>query len=85
MGSSFPLSLSQKAAPAWPTQVADHPGPEPGFRLFEFFREREREEVFCFQRLAKAFVGAGSEKLKMRRSLPTMSRYYLTDEYYHRH
>jgi hypothetical protein len=32
---------------------------------------KERGEVFCFQRLAKAFIGADSEKLKLRRLPPT--------------
>jgi len=39
--------------------------------FFEFGEEREGE-VFCFQRLAKAFIGADSRKLKMRRLPPTL-------------
>jgi hypothetical protein len=38
--------------------------------LFEFGEEREGE-VFCFQELAKAFIGADSRILKMRRLPPT--------------
>jgi hypothetical protein len=53
--------------------VADHLVPNQVLGFFEFFRERERGEVFCFQRLAKAFIGADSRKLKMRRLPPTES------------
>jgi hypothetical protein len=42
--------------------VADHLVPNQVLGFFEFFRERERE-VFCFQRLAKAFIGADSRGL----------------------
>jgi hypothetical protein len=55
---------------AWPPQVADHLVPNQVLGFFEFFRERERE-VFCFQRLAKAFIGADSRIWKMRRLPPT--------------
>jgi hypothetical protein len=71
---SVPLSLSQKAENPTlrtPTQVAAHLVPNQVLGFFEFFRERERGEVFCFQRLAKAFIGADSRKLKMCRAPPT--------------
>src|SRR5262245_41738142 len=67
-----PHSLSQKAAtPTWLTQVADHPGPEPGLKAFLNFRGKREGEVFCFQRFAKALIGADSRDLKMRRLPPT--------------
>jgi hypothetical protein len=40
-------------------------------QVFLNFREKREGEVFCFQRLAKAFIGADSETLKMRRLPPT--------------
>jgi len=52
------------------TQVSDHLVPNQVLGFFEFFREREGGE-FYFQRLAKAFIGADSENLKMRRLQPT--------------
>jgi hypothetical protein len=52
----------------------EHLVPNQVLGFFEFFREREGE-VFCFQRLAKAFIGADSKKLKMRRSPPTLPLY----------
>ena len=48
--------------PPWSEQV---------LRIFEFQGEKERGEVFYFQRPAKAFIGADSENLKMRRLPPT--------------
>jgi hypothetical protein len=42
-----------------------------GFQAFLNFREKERGEAFCFERLAKDFIGADSRKLKMRRLPPT--------------
>jgi hypothetical protein len=65
--SAFPLSFFQKAGP----EVADHLIPNRILRLFEFQEEREKGGVFCFQRLARAFIVADSRKLKMRRSPPT--------------
>jgi len=47
------------------------PGPEPGLKAFLNFRGKREGEVFCFQELAKAFIGADSRKLKMRRLPPT--------------
>jgi hypothetical protein len=49
----------------------EHLVPNQVLSFFEFFRERERRKFFCFQRLAKAFIGADSKKLKMRRVPPT--------------
>jgi hypothetical protein len=51
--------------------VADHLIPNRILSLFEFQGEREREKFFFFQRLAKAFIGADSRNLKMRRLPPT--------------
>ena len=71
----FSLSPQKPKIPlsAWPIQVADHLVPNRILRLFEFQGERERGEVFCFQRLARAFIGADSKNLKMRRLPPTTS------------
>jgi len=44
-----------------------------GFRLFKIPHEKREGEIFCFQKLAKAFIGADSGKLKMRRLPPTRS------------
>jgi hypothetical protein len=41
--------------------------PNQVLRFFEF-----QGEVFCFQRFGEAFIGADSEKLKMRRLPPTI-------------
>jgi hypothetical protein len=46
--------------------MADHLVPNQITEFFEFGEEREGE-AFCFQRLAKAFIGADSRILKMRR------------------
>jgi hypothetical protein len=51
--------------------MADHLVPNQVLGFFEFQGEREKGEDFCFQRLAKAFNGADSGKLKMRRLPPT--------------
>jgi len=40
------------------------PGPDPVLGFFEFFREREGGEAFCFQRLTEAFIGADSRDLE---------------------
>jgi hypothetical protein len=52
------------------------PVPEPDHRDFLNLGKKERGEVFCFQRLAKAFIGADSRKLKMRRLPPTCIGFY---------
>jgi len=43
------------------------PGPEPGFEGFEFLKQRQGGEVSLFRTFAKAFIGADSKNLKMRR------------------
>jgi hypothetical protein len=48
------------------------PGPEPDHKSFLKFGEEREGEVFCFQKLAKAFIGADSRILKMRRLPPTV-------------
>jgi hypothetical protein len=48
----------------------EHMVPNQNTGIFEFEEEREGE-VFCFQRLAEASIGAASRKLKMRRLPPT--------------
>jgi hypothetical protein len=53
----------------------EHLVPNQVLSFFEFFRGKREGEVFCFQRLAKAFIGADSKKLKMRRSPPTLPLY----------
>ena len=50
------LSLSSpkpKSALREAAQVVDHLVPEPGFWLFEFFRERESGKLFVFKGLQK--------------------------------
>jgi hypothetical protein len=37
------------------------------FLDFLNFRRKREGKIFCFQRLARAFIGADSKKLKMRR------------------
>ena len=68
------LSLSLKKpqiwCSAWPTQVVDPLVPNQILGFFDFLGKRE-EEVFCFQELAQALIGADSENLKMRRLPPT--------------
>jgi hypothetical protein len=44
--------------------VAAHLVPNQVLGFFEFFRERERGEVFCFQRLTKALIGADSRNIE---------------------
>jgi len=51
--------------------VVDHLVPNQVLGFFEFQGERERGKFSVFQRLAKAFIGADSKKLKMRRLPPT--------------
>jgi hypothetical protein len=51
------------------------PGPEPDHNSFLNLGKKEGGEVFCFQRLAKALIGADSKKLKMRRLPPTVLPY----------
>ena len=63
-----------KSQPRMTVQVADHLVPNQVLGFFEFFRERERGKYFCFQRLTKAFIGADSRNLKMRRLPPTVNR-----------
>jgi hypothetical protein len=55
--------------------VADHLIPNQVLGFFEFFRERERGEVFCFKGLQKAIIGADSRNLKMRRLPPAAPPY----------
>lgn len=52
--------------------MVDHLIPNQVARILEFQREREGE-VFCFQRLAKALIGADSRILKTHRLPPTKS------------
>jgi hypothetical protein len=47
-------------------QMADHRVPNQ-IRGFLISGRKREGEVFRFQRLAEAFIGAGSKKLKMRR------------------
>jgi hypothetical protein len=47
-------------------QMADHRVPNQIRGFLISGRKREGGEVFRFQRLAEAFIGAGSKKLKMR-------------------
>jgi hypothetical protein len=53
--------------------VADHLVPNQVLGFFEFFREREGE-VFCFQRLAKASIGADSRGFE---DAPLAAHYHL--------
>jgi hypothetical protein len=49
--------------------AVDHLVPNQVLGFFEFFREREGS--ILFQRLTKAFIGADSRNVKMRRLPPT--------------
>ena len=47
------------------------PGPEPGFKGFEFLKQRQGGEGVWNERLAKIFLGADSKNLNLRRLPPT--------------
>jgi hypothetical protein len=74
----FPSLLSSKKPARMAEQVADHLVPNQVLGFFEFFRERERGKFCVFKGLQKAFIGADSRKLKMRRPPPTLMQFYAT-------